>query len=703
MALKYTSLDNIDDIILELSNYKSENIIIDLYCTKDINKEALYKLRLYPNVFIRLNNVINIDSQLYYDLYCMKYGINLYTIDEMIKIIDKLEEIEAGIHPEWDNMAILMYLINYLKNGIIYHPNSDNQDSKNIRSLRSLYLGTGVCVSFAVILKELCDRLNIPNELIYGFTKEEHGQNPTHTWNIIDIYGYKIPVDLTFLASKNNRGNFLELSDIANLPNFLKHHFPDNVNEPINYYSIDANYIRALEQIINKDALYQNTTYELYRKDGTSFRITAVDQILYNGEYVYKYIYQDIDGSYVGLPKILYSKTNVTQYILFDIKKIFLMENLAKAKEDRNIILINKYSEELKKLEGSSKQVEVTANLLFSKTNIGYGIANNNNYIGKLTFDKNLNRPHIMIEPLFGKKIKNKQKTFKRKDNTSFVIETNNNLVYKNPRIRTYTIYEYEKNDKTNAIRKLTIFTEDNLFKANKDLVANKLLAKDNLDYAIYYHNGYVGSIKDGRIVYNKLISNNIKKGLLKLAKFSNKYIKNNTSLSFSEMKRLARCYKVIKIKGLNIIYNVYTKRLLFDKELISKVLFANMWLNEIGNGVVDIAFSPSNEEVYNLLYEEITDEMKLNGIFDPFAIIKKLDNKDKLYNLFKNKSNIKIIYNLFCQLLVDVRHSNKVIPNFEGMSMDEVIAYREDKDISDLLEAIMDNDKVEIKKYKRL
>ncbi|HTA63578.1 MAG TPA: transglutaminase domain-containing protein [Bacteroidia bacterium] len=97
-----------------------------------------------------------------------------------------------------------------------------------------------VCQGFSNLLKEMCNTVNIPCDVIAGYTKTEVKDiNKTlkktdHAWNSVQLYGTWYLVDVTWATSKYNvvshkyMKEFDEHYFITTPQKFILDHFPEN-------------------------------------------------------------------------------------------------------------------------------------------------------------------------------------------------------------------------------------------------------------------------------------------------------------------------------------------------------------------------------------------------------------------------------------------------------------------------------------------
>ncbi len=98
----------------------------------------------------------------------------------------KLNAILAGIPPTFSPLETVFYLHDH----IITHFSYDDAH-KTYDLYEMLETGKGVCQAYTLLFKALCERVNIPCEVVLCFPKQ-------HEWNLVKLYGNWYHIDLTW-------------------------------------------------------------------------------------------------------------------------------------------------------------------------------------------------------------------------------------------------------------------------------------------------------------------------------------------------------------------------------------------------------------------------------------------------------------------------------------------------------------------------
>ena len=540
MSEQVIKLNKIDVNIIDYINkhYGSNpNIVLEINSTKNISG-ALLKLfdsRLKIRVIGGYTYEI-LKNRSYRDSFNQAIT---YTRNELVQIVNKMQEIEKGILPNWSQIQKTVYLYNKLKSYIIYDKDHEQKDRMNLgdkenRSLRALISRKSVCAGFALTLKEMLDRQGIDNEYVIGGTKNHPGN---HAWIILKINGRKFPLDLTWDAGRYRAGNFSDSKNyFINLEKFLENHIPDMGNATMNYErelsGLTSSFIDKISIPLNRDQQYNVTTYTADRHDGSKFLISQMNEEIINGVkyYQFAYISKLPNGRYTK-PIILYSDTNIAQFI--------------KRKFDTN----NSLTEDEKRYE------KALCNQLFSIDNIKQAISSNSCYIGGLR--KNCLNGNYEIRKKQNEinELTVRQKQFKRNDGTEFILRKKNLYVMGNKFVYSYDCCEFFiDSDGNNNFKKNVIFSEQDLFKDNRTDFVNDFLSRERIDRMAKKNGGYIGEYTSRKtIIMDDKIKSLIKLNRMnwskedivkckKFKKFAHIFERNDgTKFSLSRMHRQPR------------------------------------------------------------------------------------------------------------------------------------------------------------------
>lgn len=463
---------------INMNNYsnKKNKLVIQVANTKCIDKDSLQylnnlqkKYNLDVKISVLGSYMTNEDD---HEIKKEKYFYNtLYNLEELYKIIGEFEKIESSIDPSWNKFDIVIYLAEIIVRNIMYDPEYFLMHKKNIlipkvigeqdkadyfdRSLRGVLTRKSVCAGFAVIFKELANRNGIECKYVSGAAYSNTGvYRGGHAWNLIRIDGVIYPLDITWKNTKYRMGDFENIEDIScDIATFKKRHRPydEKNNEALTKMPKDI--VKKSKEKILIRKHYNATTYSFSRTDGTKFVLSQIG--MYRGMYRYLYSKINNDGSY-EIPQIFFSESNFVQE--FENNKF-----------ERN----DHYSDFLKSF----------VNILFSKDNLNDSKINKKTkYIG--CCEKNKQNEYVKSSSEIIKSDRaiktfcmSNIKSQKRNDGSiltlvQFSNKANNNLAY------VYYIYVLSKGP---TVMEYTIYSNDDYFSLQPNLVVNSILSDDKL------------------------------------------------------------------------------------------------------------------------------------------------------------------------------------------------------------------------------
>ena len=174
--------------ILDYINKLPAGTIIEFLNTKGIDSNLIKYVN--PNIKIRIIGGLDekekpkFDKPHYFDR-------TIYTPKEVYKIIEVMEKIESKINPSWNDLEKSMYIYKTLCENMKY------EEGSTARNLDGLLTRKSVCVGFALIYKEMLDRQGIVCHYQHARYKDK-GKESGHAWNLVQINGKLVPVDLTW-------------------------------------------------------------------------------------------------------------------------------------------------------------------------------------------------------------------------------------------------------------------------------------------------------------------------------------------------------------------------------------------------------------------------------------------------------------------------------------------------------------------------
>ncbi|MDY5874383.1 MAG: hypothetical protein SPK36_06320, partial [Bacilli bacterium] len=133
---------------------RRRNIALVLENTKGLTKDKVELLS--DNITISILGGLNPVKRKFAREHYQKR--TYYTKREMLEILDVLEEIERLINPVWSNLEKAIFVYQRLCIQLHYNEYADEVKSRNLMVLVN---DEGVCAGFALVYKEMMDRLGI--------------------------------------------------------------------------------------------------------------------------------------------------------------------------------------------------------------------------------------------------------------------------------------------------------------------------------------------------------------------------------------------------------------------------------------------------------------------------------------------------------------------------------------------------------------
>lgn len=237
---------------LNFINHLPDDSIIEIRNTKGQDKEVIKKIK--STIKIRIIGGLDEKAKPKYDT--EKYfARTIYSPLEVYKIIEKMEIIEKGINPSWNDLEKSMYIYKILCESMKYDHVDRKVNGRDLgRNLLGFITGKAVCAGFAMMYKEMLDRQGI--ECLYQ--NKQYG----HAWNLIKINGKYIPVDLTWDNTENeDKNNRCDFKYFGRDKDFFKD--PNHIvtGEPVITTSLLTNeeFNKAYSKVISLENIEVNT------------------------------------------------------------------------------------------------------------------------------------------------------------------------------------------------------------------------------------------------------------------------------------------------------------------------------------------------------------------------------------------------------------------------------------------------------------
>lgn len=294
-----------------------------------------------------------------------------YNARDVKQIISEMEEIESAIPKNWNQWQKAKYIYEKLGERISYNFNKEEYASQQPSNLTILLSQKGICAGYSLLYKEMMDRQGIQCDYIRGTgVVSSTGHSEKHAWNVLNIDGYSVPVDLTWDAQRIGRGRPLEFFGDCK-GNFKNEHIPDADEISYNLSSFTSESINGIEtNPPNKEEIIEKAIKETYSK------------------------FKNLQDEQAALKQV---KSAISDYILKGEAGKFTRDNYARqgiidsvSKEDMLELVVQKYVQKIARArEGAGQERDILGQAV-KDTLIRYGNAHTEFAITKYIKDADL-------------------------------------------------------------------------------------------------------------------------------------------------------------------------------------------------------------------------------------------------------------------------------------------------------------------------
>lgn len=206
-----------------------------------------------------------------------KYEISLGERNTMIENVERVANQIVSKTMGMSDFDTVKFFHDYIILNCSY-----SSDSKNYsNAYGALIEHNAVCEGYARAFKYLCDKVNIPCELVIGYTNMEH------MWNIVQLDGNWYHIDVTWDDPKNKDGDYISYTyfNLTEEQILLDHSINDTYTIPwadsttMNYFEYYNLYINSIDEF--KDILYSQV-YNACLNNDKYIHFKAVDSTIYD-------------------------------------------------------------------------------------------------------------------------------------------------------------------------------------------------------------------------------------------------------------------------------------------------------------------------------------------------------------------------------------------------------------------------------------
>lgn len=633
---------SVDDL-----NKLSKKVILDFSSTRRLKASTISRIT-NPNVSIRIRGGYDDKERIEYYTNLNKNnpdvrrGVlgkagltyyedsNIYSINEMVQILTKMEKIESDVHKEWSDSKYTLYIYDKLREEIIYHPKYEKQESYDIRTLRGLISGKSVCAGYAIIFKEFMDRRGISCDYVEGATTLEDAKKgkTSHAWNLVTINDTLLPIDLTWDASSYRMGNFSSFEYFSKLSKFIKSHFPSRFERVQDYsnslYGLSKSYTDKIARQFQRKKELTQSVFILENADKEKIMVAQLGASSDKNSKFYRYACAKYDKDKGFYDYNLFCAEN-------SLLKVF--NYLQHGKIDKSHFIVQGVKE------------------MFSSRNINDSINSGSCYLGKVLKD-GTSGFKIEKDSDKVKKFPILSKERQRADGSKFlVLETSDKPRVVEGKLLHYGMVVNFAKDKR-LLKQYRVVTENSLLEDDSYAFINDFLSEERLDERASKFGGYLGSYSDdGKISSDKKLENIYK--ISDSNGFTNEdlippgTVENNETIgdiSFEKLEEFAKKYTLEYDD--NMQYHVVDRKTgveVTSEKAKTALTFASLWLGCAGvkyrandeiNGL-SYAFNEGSQLVYDFLKKRCIEDLENNRKID-FSKINENEMKKASYDSYK-------------------------------------------------------------------
>lgn len=669
----------------ELKNYSisffnklDKKTLIDVSSTKNVDMDSLSKI-YNKKVRIRVRGGYDKKRAEYWsgkndvnpNIRKGKFGIkglsyyedcNIYTIEDIVNITAEMKKIESGIMPEWSPIKKALYVYDRLREEIIYHPRYETQSSYEIRTLRGLISKRTVCAGYAMIYKEIMDRLGIECHYVEGCTTEADSKKDitNHAWNLLKIDGRFYPVDLTWDATRYRQGQTDSFNFFSNLQLFRKTHFPCSI-EKIKDYSvlsgIKSDFVNKTIKQFKRKKDFLTSVIRLKGDNDEDIRLVQTNiEEKENEKPLYRYVMatKDKDGNFKNY-RIIFSEANFL--------KIY------------NGFLMGKYTND---------SAAVKAHIeLFSYENVDKYLKQGTTYIGNVVSDKKNSKGYRFEYDYNRTKVKPiSYKEEKRATGEHFLINESMVATALGRKLHFGSVSSFSER----GFRSYKVVSNNSLLNDSSYGYINDFLDEDRLDRKVREAGGYIGYYNNGVRTYdprmNALFSVRSNGNLTLDDIVPPTSVSNDNGISKMSLSDLEKTFykydvKYDQSKSDYVVFDRKTKKEYTDEKLKSVVMFSRSWFAAAGVKWTNsndhgetYAFNEGATLVFDYLTKSCIDSLETRGTID-FDELSSSDMEKRGYSKYKHTDEIisnfvrnpnmkKSLYD-FCNLQTEIYYSEEI------------------------------------------
>ena len=663
-----------------LNNFKNK-VILDVSSTKCLNMNMFSKLN-NPNLMIRVRGGYDKERAEYWsrknglqpEVRKGRKGIrglsyyedaNIYSVSELVKIDDEIKKIEAGIMPEWSQIKKALYVYDRLREEVIYHPKYETQQSYEIRTLRGLISKKTVCAGYALIFKEIMDRLGIECDYVEGCTTKVDSKKDVtnHAWNLIKINGRHYPIDLTWDACRYRQGETDSFGYFSNLQKFRETHFPCSIEKVKDYsilFGLRSDFVKKTIRQFKRKKEFSTSIIRITGDNKEDIRLVQTGRVDKTSEKpMYRYVMaiRDKNGTFRDY-RIIHSQANFLSIY--------------------NGFLKGKYTDNSPALKGHLA--------LFSYENVNKALKRGTTYIGNVVPSKSDSKGfEFKYDYDIANEFPNNYREEVRQSGEHILINESMRRVVLGKTLYFGSIASFS-DSKLKHFRQYKVVSDKSLLNDKSYNYINEFLDEDRLDRKVREAGGYIGYYNNGVRTYDPKMNEyfNIRSvgdiTINDIVPFTS--VSNDgriSKINFDDLKKAYHIYDVQYSKASKscIVIDKKMGKECTNKRIETVAVFADMWRSVAGVKWLDAdergeyyAFCDGAALVFDYLMKNCIDSLERAGMID-FSKLSGYDMEKQGYSNYKHASEIienikkypffqKVLHD-FCDLQVESYYSESV------------------------------------------
>ena len=305
LEIEKLTLKDIEDIKQFKNSNRTSKLLVSIDSTKKLTSDMLNELIEIKELYIQVKGPYNNEYIKKYDNLSYVREQNIYSVFELREIIRQLEAINEVILSNLKPLPKVFMIYDYLRT------NYDVDYFSKVNDLKGLILGDLSPLSIGIIFKEMLDRYEIPNEVIFL-------EDANIIYNKVNISKYSYIFDLatdTYNYQNNmySKIKFFSNMDINNLLRKYPINKKENLSALTSVIQLDDDTMKILNKLTKR--VSSEVNFRIYKRDDESRIIVGeMKKDYYMPKNLNRYFIADIyNNEEINNPKIFYTKEKLLE------------------------------------------------------------------------------------------------------------------------------------------------------------------------------------------------------------------------------------------------------------------------------------------------------------------------------------------------------------------------------------------------------